>query len=319
MLPDRFPARCAHALACLLTGSAGAIGQPAQTAPFTVAETGRAFAALQEAVNAIGSGTGTILIAPGTYRDCAVQTTGEVAFVARVPGEALFDAAICEGKAALVLRGRAARVEGLTFQNQRVAAGNGAGIRLERGDLTVRGAWFRDSDEGILAADDPRGTALVERSSFARLGRCDRGLSCAHAVYFGNYGAVVIRRSRFEAGRGGHYVKSRSARIEVTDSSFDDSQGRRTSYLIDLSNGATGLIANNWMVQGADKDTAGALITVAPEGRLHSAEGLRIEGNVARRAPGLWRTTALLADWSGDRIAFGRNLVGPGIRGYERR
>jgi hypothetical protein len=50
-------------------------------------------------------------------------------------------------------------------------------------------------------------------------------LSCAHAVYFGDYASVTVRNSRFEAGRGGHYVKSRAARIEVTDCSFDDRPG----------------------------------------------------------------------------------------------
>lgn len=296
-------------------GAAAQAGRPA----YTVAETGRAFAALQDAVNAIGEGAGTIRVAPGLYRDCAVQQGGDVALVAEVPGQAVFDGAICEGKAALVARGRSLRVEGAVFQNMRVPDGNGAGIRLERGNLTVRQAWFRDSEQGILSADDPASSVLIEKSTFTRLGRCDLGLACAHSVYFGDYGAVIVRRSRFEQGRGGHYVKSRAARIEVTESSFDDSRGQATNYMIDLSHGASGRIAGNWFVQGRDKENYSAFIANAAEGHAHPAGGLTVERNDARLAPGIRRDTAFVADWSGDAIAVGANNLGPGLARLERR
>ena len=118
------------------------------------------------------------------------------------------------------------------------------------------GGWFRDSEEGILSGDDPAASVLIEQSTFTRLGRCDRGLSCAHSVYFGGIGQVIVRNSRFEAGSGGHYVKSRSVHIDVVDSSFDDSAGHGTNYMIDVSNGATGVIRGNWFVGGPTRKTA---------------------------------------------------------------
>ena len=288
-------------------------------APYTVIETGRSFSALQEAVNAIGDGTGTIRIEPGVYRDCAVQQAGDVGFVAQVPGQTVFDGAACEGKAAIVARGRSTRVEGLIFQNIRVPDANGSGIRLEHGNLTVRQSWFRDSEQGILSADDPTAAVLIEKSTFTRLGRCDRGLSCAHSVYFGDYGSVTIRRSRFEAGRGGHYVKARAGRVEVTESSFDDTAGATTNYMIDLPAGATGRIADNVFVQGRDKENYSAFITVAAEGRVHSSAGLSIAGNDARFAPGVSRSSAFVADWSGDPLSIGGNALGTGLTRFEKR
>src|SRR5205085_5432445 len=118
--------------------------------PFTVAETGRSFSSLQDAVNAIGGGQGTIRIASGRYADCAVQEAGTITFTAAVPGEAVFDGGICEQKATLVLRGHAARVEGLLFTHMRVPDGNGAGIRIEQGNLTVSESMFEDGQCGIL-------------------------------------------------------------------------------------------------------------------------------------------------------------------------
>lgn len=298
---------------------ASALWAQGARAPYTVIESGRSFAALQEAVNAIGEGTGTIRIESGTYRDCAVQVAGDVGFVAQVAGQTVFDGAACEGKATIVARGRSTRVEGLIFQNITVPDANGSGIRLERGNLTVRQSWFRDSEQGILSADDPTAAVLIEKSTFSRLGRCDRGLSCAHSVYFGDYGSVTIRRSRFEAGRGGHYVKSRAGRIEVTESSFDDTAGSTTNYMIDVPAGATGRIADNVFVQGRDKENYSAFIAVAAEGRVHSSAGLSIAGNNARFAPGISRSSAFVADWSGDTLAIGGNALGSGLTRFDKR
>ncbi|HUQ13706.1 MAG TPA: right-handed parallel beta-helix repeat-containing protein [Novosphingobium sp.] len=291
----------------------------AQPAPFTVAETGRGYASLQQAVDAIGARAGTIVIASGRHRQCAVQAAGSVTYAAQVPGEAMLDGAACEGKAALVLRGRSAQVRGLVFANLRVPDGNGAGIRLERGDLAVSQSWFRDSQQGVLTADDPAATILIDKSTFTRLGTCEGAGGCAHSIYVGDYGALAVRRCRFEAGRGGHYVKSRAGRIEVSNSSFDDSRGHATNYMIDLPAGATGTIADNWFVQGQDKENYSAFIAVAAEGRSHSSNALAIRGNDARLAPDVSRNTVFVADWSGDRLAIGDNRLGFGLKRFERR
>src|SRR3546814_6040716 len=116
----------------------------------------------------------------------------------------------------------------------RVPDANGAGIRLERGNLEVANSLFRNSEQGILTADDTASEIRIDRSTFQHLGRCDRGLSCAHSIYVGAYGKLTVTRSRFELGNGGHYVKSRAAKAEIRDNSFDDTGGRETNYMIDL-------------------------------------------------------------------------------------
>ncbi|MBA4748025.1 MAG: right-handed parallel beta-helix repeat-containing protein [Sphingopyxis sp.] len=288
-------------------------------APYVMAESGQGFARLQDAVDAIGEGQGMIRIAPGTHRDCAVQSAGQIAFVAAEPGTAIFDGVTCEGKAALVLRGAGARVEGLVFQNLRVPDGNGAGIRLERSDLTVANTLFRSSEEGILTHDDPAATLTIDRSTFSRLGRCDRGLSCAHSLYTGVWGKVVVTRSRFEKGSGGHYFKSRAIAVDISDNSFDDSQGTATNYLIDLPSGAIGRIANNLLVQGRNKENYSALIAVAAEERRNPSAGLVIAGNRATHPADLGRRTIFVADWSGEALAIGTNDLGAGLVRFERR
>ena len=294
---------------------------PAQSGSgsYVVAESGRSFGRLQDAVDAIGEGEGTIRVAPGYHRECAIQTAGRVTFVAVEPGRAIFDGVTCEGKAALVLRGAGARVDGLVFQNMRVPDGNGAGIRLEKGDLDVVNSLFRNSEEGILSADDPEATLTIDRSTFSRLGRCDRGLSCAHSVYTGIYGRVIVTHSRFEKGSGGHYLKTRAVQVDINDNSFDDTQGKATNYMIDLPSGSVGRITNNLFVQGRDKENHSALITVAAEERKNPSRGLVIEGNRATLPAGMDRKSVFVADWSGEALAIGTNELGAGLTRFEKR
>ena len=306
------------AIALALTVPA-ARGAPPQQAAYTVVESGRGYERLQDAVNAIGAGTGTIRFASFAFADCAVQSEGDILYKAEAPGEAVLDGVACEGKAALVLGGRRARIEGLVFANMRVPDGNGAGIRLQHGDLEISQSWFRDSQQGILTVNGETGSITIDKSTFTRLGTCEGAGGCAHSIYVGEYGSLTVTRSRFEAGRGGHYLKSRAGRITVLNSSFDDSAGRETNYMIDLPGGATGRIAGNWFVQGKSKENHTALITVAPEGKVHSSNGLAIEGNNARLAPGAGRNTIFVVDWSGDRLAIGANAVDEGLKRFERR
>ncbi|MGN6497907.1 MAG: right-handed parallel beta-helix repeat-containing protein [Tsuneonella sp.] len=311
-----FGAICALAVAAI---PIAALLAAAPRSPFTVVETGRGFAHLQQAVDAIGTGSGTIAIAPGTYRECAVQAGGSVSYLATQPGTAVFDGVTCEDKAALVLGGREAKVFGIVFRKMAVPDHNGSGIRLEHGDLTVAQSWFADSEQGILTGNDPAGTIVIDKSTFSGLGNCEDSSGCAHSLYVGEYGRLRVTRSRFERGTGGHYLKARAARVEIAGNSFDDSAGRGTNYMIDLPEGSTGQIANNWFVQGRDKENYSAFIAVAAEHHTNSADGLQIAGNDARFVPGLQRSSAFVADWSGDKLALGANALGPGLTRFEKR
>ncbi|MGZ8998840.1 MAG: right-handed parallel beta-helix repeat-containing protein [Allosphingosinicella sp.] len=286
--------------------------------PFLVTETGERFDHLAEAVAAIGDDQATIRIASGRYRDCAVQEAGRISYVAEVPGSAVFDGGMCEGKATLVLRGQSARVEGLVFTHMRVADGNGAGIRIEQGDLEVSQALFTDGQCGILSAADPNGTISIDHSTFSGLGRHPDG-DGAHSLYIGHYGALRVTNSRFERGTGGHYLKSRAPHIEVLDSSFDDSGGRTTNYLIDLPEGAVGRIAGNVFVNGTGKENYGTFIAVSAENRENSSAGLVIERNEASVVPDFRWSTTFVNDWSGARVVVRDNRVSAPVALYARR
>lgn len=305
-------------IAVLAAPAAMLAAQPVPGA-FTIAETGRSFATLQEAVSAVGNARATIRIAPGTYRQCAVQEAGVIVYAAPEPGSVIFAGRACEGKAALVLRGTGAEIRGLTFTGINVADGNGAGIRLEQGALNVAHARFANSQQGILTADDPQARIYITRSTFTGLGTCENEAGCAHSLYVGNYGSLTVRESRFERGMGGHYVKARSAQVTIENNSFDDANGRATNYMIDLPAGSIGRIADNWFVQGRDKENYSAFIALGAEEVLHPSDGLVVENNEARFVPGLTRSSVFLADWTGSRIVMQGNRLAASLKQYEGR
>jgi hypothetical protein len=291
----------------------------ARVAPYTVVETGRGFVRLQDAVNAIGAGTGTIRFASMRFADCAVQKAGNITYRAAVPGQSILDGVPCQDKAALVLAGRSARVEGMVFANQHVSDYNGAGIRLERGDLAVTQSWFRDSQQGILANADPEASITIDKSTFTRLGTCEGSGGCAHSIYIGNFASLTVSRSRFEKGTGGHYVKHRGARVAILDNSFDDTGGHETNYMIDLPNGSTGRIAGNWFVQGASKDNRSAFIVVGANDGQHPSDGLTIEDNDARFAPGVHWTSNFVVDFTNSKLVLRSNRLAAGLKPLDRR
>ena len=306
----------AFVLLCCLSTAAAAVDNRPDVAPFTV--DGQRFYRLDDAFAAIGKGTGTVVVAPGTYKDCATFGGQSITLRAATPSTAIFDGGACAGKATLIFNGMNAVVDGIVFQNIAVRDGNGAGIRLEWGNLLVTRSTFRNSQQGILTGPYETGTITIERSTFSGLGGCPES-GCAHSVYVGGYGKLTVSRCRFEKGTGGHYIKSRAAVNDIIDSSFDDTGGTNTNYMIDLPAGSVGLIARNEFVQGRGKENHSALIAVAAEARDNPSTGLRIEGNVASLAPGAPRNPVFVADWSREKLAIGVNKLGAGIRPFETR
>jgi hypothetical protein len=128
-----------------------------------------------------------------------------------------------------------------------------------------------------------------------------------------------VRESRFERGTGGHYLKARAAQVTIEGNSFDDANGRTTNYMIDLPAGSTGRIADNWFVQGRDKENYSAFIALGAEDLLHGSDGLEVVGNEARLVPGLQRQTVFFADWTGSRIVMQGNKLAAGLKQYEQR
>lgn len=307
-------------IAGLMLLTAAPAGAEEAVLPFLHVETGIRYGQLAEAMAQTGD-QGTIRVAPGLYHQCAVQSGGALRLEAEQAGQAVLDGTLCEGQAALVLRGNRTEIDGIIFQNMRGENGTAAAIRLERGALTVRNAMFRDGNIGISAGADPAATIRIDRTTFSGLGPCAVAPQqlCGAAIDASYYGAVIVTRSLFEKGQGGHYLRSRAMRIEISGSRFDDSEGRETRHMIDLPAGATGEIRSNAFIRGRTARGVDAFIAVATASRDNISDGLFITDNQAGFAPGEPQISSFVRDHSGERVTVASNALESGILSRELR
>ena len=120
----------------------------------------------------------------------------------------LADGKSAEGKAIWVVRGGKVTIENIEFRGARVDSLNGAGIRFEKGNLTIRACAFFDNEMGLLTANSADLTLDVIDSEFGDAPRHQGNLH--HLLYVGQIGKFVLRGSRFSNGYLGHLVKSRA-------------------------------------------------------------------------------------------------------------
>ena len=94
---------------------------------------------------------------------------------------------------------------------------------------------------------------------------------------------------------------------------------RVLSHLIRYEPRSTGVIAQNWFIQGRDKENYSAVIALGAETSLHNSDGLVVRDNEARFVQGIRRESAFVADWTGARVQMADNRLAEGLTKYERR
>jgi hypothetical protein len=152
-----------------------------------------------------------------------------------------------ENKATWVIKGRNAVVERIEFAEAVSTNGNGAGIRAEGINLTVRDCYFHDNQEGILSAlNTTTSRIVIENSEFDRDGG-NGGYS--HEIYISNVAQLIVRGSYFHHGRVGHLIKSRAQQNVIIANRITDEASGSASYEIDLPNGGLNIVINNLIEQ----------------------------------------------------------------------
>jgi hypothetical protein len=232
--------------------------------------------ALPSQAAAVAADGDRIEIAPGTYADCAVWLANHLTIAGTGPGVVIRDQ-ICQGKALFVTIGNDITVEGIIFAHAQVAEGNGAGIRAEGANLTVRASRFLDSQNGILAGAAPHSVLHISDSVFARDGACIG--ACAHGIYAGAVDLLRVERSVFSDTRTGHHIKSRALRTELVGNRITDGPDGSSSYLVDVPNGGDLVMQDNVLEKGPRTSNRRAAVVIGAEGVTHPTRELRIVGN----------------------------------------
>lgn len=220
----------------------------------------------------------TILIAGGTYTDCAVLKARNMTIRGAGPDVTVMTGKICQGKAILVADGDNLTVQDLALTKAHDAEFNGAGIRAEGGSLTVRHVRFAGNEDGILSAALPDGIITVIDSSFIGNGSCD-GPGCAHGIYAGHIKLLHVQGSTFLGTRHGHHIKSRAARTEVIGCRFADGPDGTSSYAVEIPNGGAVVLHGNTIEKGPKSENHTAALTIGSEGVNQPTPEITVETN----------------------------------------
>lgn len=201
--------------------------------------------------------TGTYLsdVAPWTANNLLLRGVGGFAHM-ESNGFAWAD------KAIWVIQGNNTTVEWIEFSECAVPDQNGAGIRQEGLNLTVRHCWFHNNENGILAGELHPSTIRIEHSEFGHNGYGD-GFS--HNLYIGNVDSLIFRYNYSHHAHVGHELKSRAWVNMIEYNRFSNEADGDASREVDLPNGGPSFLIGNVIQQG-------------PQGQNSNLVGYGLEG-----------------------------------------
>jgi Abnormal spindle-like microcephaly-assoc'd, ASPM-SPD-2-Hydin/Right handed beta helix region len=253
--PISFILLCAIGL-CLCAPSAR--GNTLQVGP------GKQYAAPCAAIAAAAAGDEIDIDSTGTYTgDVCQWSTAGLTLVGVGTGRAVINAGgnNSQGKGIWVISGNNTTVENIEFTGAAVPDMNGAGIRAEGNNLTIRNCYFHDNQEGILT-DGGNSVILIEFSEFYHNGAGD-GFS--HNLYIGNITQFIFRYNYSHGAVIGHLLKSRAAENDIYYNRLTDEGTGTASYEIDLPNGGLSFVIGNLVEKGPQAQN-NALVTYQEEG-----------------------------------------------------
>jgi hypothetical protein len=253
----------------------------------------------------------TVVIAPGTYYDCARWTADGLTIVgeradpagsAAEAGVTLTDVA-CEGKAAFVISGDGVTVRDIGFARIRVPDDNGAGIRSTGRDLTVEDSRFVNTQVGILGESPGGGFLRVIGCDFREIGDSLTG-RVNNAIHASGFDLARVERSSFTAARGGADMLLRAGRSELVGDRLADEGGHMRGPMVIVEGGAL-LLRDNVVELAAGAAARPGVVLATGE-----ASVIAVRDNVMRDAGG--GGTPLLRNWTGQPVTEAGNQVPAG-------
>jgi len=179
----------------------------------------------------------------------------------------------CEGKAIWVIRGDDAIVENIEFSGCRVPDANGAGIRQEGTNLTVRGCKFHDCENSILGGK--RGVILIERCEFSYCSLvADPG---THNLYV-SADKLIYRFNYSHHAMLCNVVKTRAAENHILYNRLTAEADGGDSFVLDIANGGKTYVVGN-ILQKSPQANNRIFIAYGREGLKHAENELYVVNN----------------------------------------
>ena len=145
---------------------------------------------------------------------------------------------------------------------------NGAGIRQEGTDLTVRNCYFHDNENGILGGADAGCDILIEHCEFYNNGFGD---GYTHNLYIGHINSLTFRYNYTHHADVGHELKSRAEHNYILYNRFGEEATGTASRSIDIPNGGLAIIIGNVIEQGPNSQNSN-IIGYGLEGMTNTSD-----------------------------------------------
>lgn len=228
----------------------------------------------------------TIEIAGGvTYSGDVCAITKNNLTIRGINGRARIDAAgaNAQGKGTWVVSGNNVIIENVEMLGAKVPDQNGAALRLEGTNFTLRGSFIHDNENGILAGANTASTILIETTDFGHNGV---GTGYTHNVYIGNVASLTFRANYSHDANGGHNLKSRAILNTIVYNRFSSTPDGQTgttasgkpSYEIDLPNAGTSYVIGNVIEQPAGSANQ-TMLAYGEEGVTNPGQDLYVVNN----------------------------------------
>jgi hypothetical protein len=220
-----------------------------------------------------------IEVQPGTYSGDVAVILQHRLTIRGIGARPVFtaDGRHAEGKAIWVVRDGDISIDNIEFRGARVPDRNGAGIRFERGRLSLRHCAFFDNEMGLLTANFEDARLSIEDSEFGQAPQHAGALH--HLLYVGRIASFSLTGSRLHGGYIGHLVKSRARESLIARNTIVDGPRGRASYEIDLPNGGLARVLDNTIGQSAQTENP-VLVAYGAEGAYWNVNSLTLEGNL---------------------------------------
>jgi hypothetical protein len=212
---------------------------------------------------------------------------------------------IPNGKAIWIVSGNNTLIENVEFSGARVADTNGAGIRHEGGNLSLRNMYFHHNEFSVLTGADPSASLDIQSSRFWFQ---KRRKTFSHGIYVGALKRFTLTGSHIKGTDRGHQVKSRALENYISYNRIEDVPEGTASRLVDLPNCGLSYIIGNDMHQALTTQNGDAIGYGAEgcEGRSQRQRRLFVVNNTFVNEA--WNGS-LVKNHAGGEVLVANNLI----------
>lgn len=274
-----------HRAATLVLLTAGAVMAAGATAATRSVGPGQPYSTPCSAFAGAASGDVIEIAGNMTYSGdvCAITTSNLT--IRGINGRPVIDAAgqNARGKGTWVVDGDNVVVENVEMLGARVPDQNGAALRLEGTNFTLRGSFIHDNENGILSNANGNSNVLIETTEFGHNGN---GSGYTHNLYIGNSASLTFRYNYSHDANVGHNLKSRASLNTISYNRFSSTPpgqagttaSGQPSYEIDLPNAGTSYVIGNIIEQPAANQNP-AMLAYGEEGASNANQDLYVVNN----------------------------------------